>query len=73
VDMDIATGADVFFNSMNHASMPPTECTVTIVSVGTNQEEDLKGAEAAIANGEVYFRDGKYWTLNGADINDALE
>ena len=70
VMLDIATSAKVSFNSMSHSSIPAEACAVTVVSVGSDEGE-FSGADKAIAAGEVYLFDGKYWTVDEADIDTA--
>jgi hypothetical protein len=71
VMMDIATGAKVSFNSVCHSSIPSGTCTVCVVSVGENEAE-VSGLDESIAAGEVYMRDGVWYTVDKANINAAL-
>ena len=67
LDLDIPTSCKIAFNSCSHASIPAGTCTVTVVSVGSESS-----AASGIAAGEVYLRDGQYYTLDEADINTAV-
>jgi hypothetical protein len=75
VMLDIATKAKISFNSLCHSSIPSGTCAVTVVSVGNEQEEgaEFSGVEKSVAAGEIYVRDGGYWTVEEADINTAVE
>ena len=74
VNMDINTKAKVSINSLCHSSIPSGTCTVTVVSVGSNgyDKSNLSGAENSVAEGEVYSRDGSWWTVQESEINTAL-
>ena len=74
VNMDINTKAKVSINSLCHSSIPSGTCTVTVVSVGSNgyDKSNLSGAENSDAEGEVYSRDGSWWTVQDSEINTAL-
>jgi hypothetical protein len=56
---------------------PLEQVTITVVGVpkkGENSEGDkLRGADKSLSEGEVYFRDGKYYTLVEEDITNELE
>lgn len=71
VMMDIATKAKITFNSMSHSSIPMGTCTVTVVAIGES-EEKFFGVEESIAAGEVYGRDGVWYTVDKANINTAV-
>ena len=71
LDLDIRTSCQIAFNSCCHASIPSGTCTVTVVSVNGNDGEN-SSAKSGIAAGEVYLRDGQYYTLDEADINTAV-
>lgn len=76
VNMDIATKANVYFNSMSDRSVPADTCTVTVLSIGGDDSSESSfstGVEEAIAAGEAYFMDGKWWTVEKANVNTALE
>mmetsp|Transcript_9235 Transcript_9235/g.14782 ORF Transcript_9235/g.14782 Transcript_9235/m.14782 type:complete len:250 (+) Transcript_9235:208-957(+) len=70
--LDINTRAKISFNSLCFKSVPEGTCAVTVVSVGDDQEEGLTGAEKSISAGEVYARDGQWWTVDEAEINTAV-
>jgi hypothetical protein len=71
VMMDIATKAKVSLNSLCHSSIPPGTCTVSVVSVG-DSEAEVAGADGSIAAGEVYMRDGVWYTVDKANVNAAM-
>lgn len=71
VNMDIATKAKVFFNSMSDSSIPADICTVSVVSIEDN-EESFAGMEEAIAGGEIYSFGGKWFSVDKANINNAI-
>lgn len=74
--LDIATKAKISFNSLCHSSIPSGTCTVTVVEVLSGGEDNggsiQSGVEKAIASGEVYLRDGVWYTVVEDDINTAL-
>ena len=73
LDLDVATKTPISFNSISHSSFPMDKATLTVV--GLPEESlagGLEGAAKAVANGEVYFVDGSYWTVSETNINSAL-
>ena len=65
--------AKVTFNSLCHASLPLEQVTITAVALPEDASSNgLAGTEKAVADGEVYFRDGKWWTVVEGDINTDL-
>jgi hypothetical protein len=74
LQLDAKTKAEISFNSLCHSSIPSGTCTVALVSVGDQVVEGktLFGEEKSIARGEVYFRNGKWWTVAESDINTSL-
>ena len=71
VMLDIATGAQISLNSLCHSSIPSGTCTVCVVAIG-GTEEEVSGSDASIAAGEVYMRDGVWYTVDEANINTAV-
>ena len=81
LDLDIATKTKISFNSISHSSFPMGTSAVTIISVPetvesekdneSNDQDDDKIMQA-IASGEIYFRDGIFYTLLEQDINTAI-
>lgn len=62
--LEVSTKTKISFNSVSHETFPLGSSAVTVVSLFYEDEpEGLKGVEKAIAQGEVYFRDGRYWTV----------
>ena len=74
LNLDVKTSTKIFFNSICHMSFPLELAYVTVVALGKGQENDeaLSGAAKALASGEVYFHEGKYFTLAEEDINVAV-
>ena len=77
---DVNTKAKITFNSCAHSSFPMERATVTAVafdgsagaSYGDNAPSALAGAEETVAQGHVYFSEGKWWTVKETDRNDAV-
>jgi hypothetical protein len=44
---------------------------VTVVAMGEENDE-LKGADKSIANGEVYYRDGNWFTVEESEMNTSI-
>lgn len=78
LNLDVKTSTKITFNSLCHTSLPLGESSLTVVgmsktSSGSDDEKGtLRGAEASLANGEVYFRDGTYFTVTKEDIEAAV-
>lgn len=71
--LDAVTKSVITFNSISHGSLPMGQATVTVVGLGEeNTSGGLAGAQKSMANGEVYFVDGKYWTVSPDNLNSAL-
>lgn len=62
----IDSTTSVAFNSVSHSSVPRDVVTLTVVGVS----DETSGASKP--SGEVYFLDGKYWTVSADDIQDAV-
>jgi hypothetical protein len=71
IQLDVATKAKITFNSICHASVPSGSCSVTVVAMGEENDE-LKGADKSIANGEVYYRDGNWFTVEESEMNTSI-
>lgn len=72
VALDIPTETKVSFNSLSHKNIPSGTCSVTVVSVGSKSNDPLLGAEKAVAQGEVYSRDGTWYTVEESDITTTI-
>ena len=80
LDLDVATKAKISFNSISHSTFPLGSSAVTVVSLpqsdessdDTTKSNSLSSVEQAIATGEVYFRDGIFYTLLNEHINPAI-
>ena len=77
INLDVKTSTKINFNSVSHKMFPLEQVTITVVGVpkkGENSEGDkLRGADKSLSEGEVYFRDGKYYTLVEEDITNEIE
>ena len=67
--LDIPTKTKISFNSISHKTIPSGTCSITVVSVGGQASDSLSGVEKAVAQGEVYSRDGNWYTVEESDIN----
>ena len=77
LDLDIPTSTQIKFNSLCHKSIPSGTCALTVISLGTDAGDDetssfTSDVEKAIASGEIYLRDGVWYTVEESDINTAL-
>ena len=66
--LDLNTKCKVSFNSLAFKEFPDQQVTLTLVAF---DEETEGGAKSGIGAGEVYFRDGKWYTTSEDDINTA--
>ncbi|CAB9522660.1 expressed unknown protein [Seminavis robusta] len=77
LNLDVKTKTKITFNSLCHGAFPMEQAALTVVKVEDDSDsegaEQLKGVEKALADGEVYFQDGKYFTVVKEDITDAVE
>mmetsp|Transcript_10614 Transcript_10614/g.14871 ORF Transcript_10614/g.14871 Transcript_10614/m.14871 type:complete len:259 (-) Transcript_10614:269-1045(-) len=69
--LDVGSKAKVAFNSLCDSSFPATMASVTVVAAGSDGKESGEGVSGSIANGEMYFHQGKWWTVVKEDINPA--
>jgi hypothetical protein len=73
MNLDVPSNANIIFNSLSHASFPMLAATVTAVALAAETtSDDKKGAEKSVAEGEVYFSEGKWYTVVQEDINTAV-
>ena len=73
LNLDVKTSTAISFNSICHNSFPAEQAALTVVALGkANGEEASSGAEKSLADGEVYFKDGKYYTVAKEDISNAV-
>lgn len=70
--LGISTKTKVSFNSLSHKTIPSGTCTVTVVSLGDKRKDSLSGIEKAVAYGEIYSRNGVWYTVEESDINTAI-
>lgn len=72
----VARKASISFNSVCHKSFPLESVTMTVVAFYGDEPEEgesFSGIEKSVALGEVFEREGKYWTVSEDDINTAEE
>jgi hypothetical protein len=73
LDLDVSTKAKIHFNSLSHSKFPMKAATITAVALPEEASSgDKKGAEKCVADGEVYFSEGKWYTVVPEDINTAV-
>ncbi len=70
----LVTGkAKITFNSLCHSQFPLGQVTITAVALPAEASSNgLEGVAKAVADGQVYFREGEWWTVVDSDINPAL-
>jgi hypothetical protein len=80
--LDVATDTKISFNSLCHKSIPSGACSVTVVGfaeeaaageAAAGEADSFAGVEKAVADGQVYFSGGSWWTTEESDINTAIE
>jgi hypothetical protein len=80
LDLDVATKAKISFNSISHSTFPLGSSTVTVVALPVSDEsseptEKVDGqssAQRAFSSGEIYFREGVFYTVLNEHINTAI-
>jgi hypothetical protein len=71
--LDVATKTKISFNSLCHSSIPEATCAVTVVGFpSSGNVGSMTGVDKAVASGEVYCRDGVWYTVVEEDINTAI-
>jgi hypothetical protein len=71
--LDIATKAKIKFNSISSPDFPLAMSSVTVIALPEESVTGgLSGIDKAIATGEIYVSDGKFWTVVDDDINNDL-
>jgi hypothetical protein len=83
---DIKTGTKVYFHSMSYKDLAATEAWVTVIGIKRDEsasasasassgevDEALTGAAKTVAKGQVYWTDGRYWSVAAEDINTDIE
>jgi len=65
--LDVNTKAKIAFNSLSYKEFPDEQSTLTLVAFDGEEGGEGTGVEA----GEVYFRDGKWYTTSEGDIDTA--
>lgn len=81
LDLDIATKTKISFNSISHMTFPLGTTAVTVIAVPETVEntdvvdnnDTVDGKiMRSILSGEIYFRDGIFYTLIEDDVNPAI-
>lgn len=80
LDLDVATKAKISFNSISHSTFPLKSSAVTVIALSQPDESSddeskvnsQNSIQQSLASGEIYFRDGKFYTLLNEDINPAI-
>jgi hypothetical protein len=73
MNLDVPSNVNIQFNSLSHASFPMQAASVTAVALAAETTSGGKtGAEKSVAEGEVYFSGGKWYTVVQEDINTAV-
>jgi hypothetical protein len=66
------TKKNVKFNSISYTQIPADVCYVTVIAVGHGGRKSGDGLDGgvdeSIAKGEIYIKDGKWWTVTEEDI-----
>ena len=62
------TKTGISYNSLCYQTFPLEKACVAVISRGPEVAEGLTGEEKSIASGEVYFSEGKWWTVVEEDI-----
>lgn len=77
INLDVKTSTKIDFNSVSHNSVPLERAAITVIALTKkgsdgDSEEKLRGIDKPISEGELYFLDGKYFTVVEEDINNAV-
>ena len=86
LDLDVKTKCEITFHSVSHDSIPSGKSFLTVVGLAaaasSTPEEgqatslgidgDSGSVQDALAKGEVYFCNGKYWTVTEENRNMAI-
>lgn len=67
--LDVNTKAKIAFNSMSFKEFPDEQVTLTLVAF--DGESDGAQSKSGVGAGEVYFRDGTWYTTSEDDIETA--
>ena len=71
--LDTKKQTEVTFNSLCDSQFPNEVASVTVVATaGNSDDKQLTGVDKCILEGEIYFHEGKYWTVSDDDINTAI-
>ena len=85
LDLDAKTKAQIDFHSISHSSIDSGRSYVTVVGLNTEPDKEEEtdgdtgggglrtGVERSLAEGQVYFADGQYWTVTEDDRNYDVE
>lgn len=70
--LDLPAKTKVKFNSISFKEIPEDVCTVTVVA-SAGGAEGMEGVDESVARGELYLRDGKWYTVAEGDITRDLK
>mmetsp|Transcript_37172 Transcript_37172/g.54372 ORF Transcript_37172/g.54372 Transcript_37172/m.54372 type:complete len:258 (-) Transcript_37172:41-814(-) len=72
--LDIGDGLMVNLNSLCHSSFPVDMASVTVVATKGEAAsgDEGEGVAGSVGGGEMYFQQGKWWTVVKEDVNSAL-
>jgi hypothetical protein len=71
--LDIATKAKIKFNSISYSDLPAVVSSVTVIALPEESSiGGLTGVEKAIATGEIYYSDERFWTTLEEDRNTSV-
>jgi hypothetical protein len=72
MNLEVPSNAKIQFNSLSHASFPMLAASITAVAMPEQAQSGKEGAEKSLSEGEVYFSEGKWYTVVPEDINTAV-
>lgn len=67
--LDVSKKTEIIFNSLCHSQFPNELASVTVTATSDISTSELSGADKCAALGEIYFHEGKYWTVTEEDVN----
>jgi len=71
--LDISDGAKVTFNSLCHKDFQDQICSITVMAASgeaRDEEVALSGVSKSVAAGEMYFYQGKWFTVTDEDLGE---
>jgi len=68
--LQLSDKAKIVFHSLCHSSFPLEYASVTVVARGSKEDDQKStGIDRSLANGQLYFQRGKWWTVIDEDLN----